>query len=744
MIGSIVSQLIDKFFIKLASKVVIDSTEVAELLAESGSKVIYAFRRYSWFEIRLWNEVCKRLGLPQGEVFYMRERLGYEVSVSWVKSFRVSTKSRLELIKGNDFVMMPLSVFLGQGPKNTLRYIPDFNFFPILDFVKAIYYYFSKAKLTFRLGPGLKGSHQNSSSDFFRAISLALYKQEKIARGVRNNSLAETILDSELIESQINSISAQTGASRQQLYAEARKCFNEISASITPFSIKILYYVLRPIMRTVFSKIQVNGIDQLRQVIKDSPTVIVPSHRSHFDYLLIGWIFLHADLPLPYVAAGSNLNFFPVGRILKSAGAFFIRRKSHGDLIYKTVLNLYLNYLIKVGHVITFYIEGGRSRSGSMLNPKLGILKYIVKNWLEQGRRDISFVPISISYEKVAEEKALTRELGGEAKKSESFWQLLSVGKIWEKKFGEVVVNISPAFSLTEFQKQTQIGVEKTTVDLTLLTEDLGYHLSRQVMSRTAISSTALVALAAMSFDKYSITTKDLAARIKTIFDYITLNKEHERGFVSDYIRGLQKKTPLEQVIELLIEGFCKQGFATKENACVNLNPEKIILIDYYKNNIFQHVFAVSILSFCFENSCFSEDRLHCYQQIFKPYFLLNHWRFWREEQQKLLEHLVSISMLSKDKDSYLILNQEFFDVFKILLKPFAEAYGIVESNHHESFDELLKAARSDRMNGNSNYRLESSSKTYLEFAFKLQKRIQQISELTKQDAKKLMLEICS
>ena len=747
---------LNKFFTELAVRIKLDSAEASQLaaLGQEHRIVVYAFRRQSWFEVRLWQEVCKRLGLPQGEVFFMRKRLGYELSVSWVKAYRASRKLKLDAMLNTETVVVPISMSIGFGPKSSfyyLKYLPDFDLFPALDFIKILRATFSRVETSVKLGPNIVTNRElnypANSSDFFRAISLSLYKHEKSTRGVRASNLAETILGSEVVESQINVLSVQTGASRQQIYAQARKCFNEISASVSPLAVKFLYVILRPIIRTVFSKIQVNGIDQLRQTIKDSPTVVVPSHRSHFDYLLIGWIFLHADLPIPYVAAGSNLNFFPVGRILKSAGAFFIRRKSHGDLIYKIVLSTYLNYLVKVGHVITFYIEGGRSRSGSMLNPKLGILKYLVRTWLEEGRKDIYFAPVSISYEKVAEEQALTRELGGAKKKSESFWELLKVGRIWEKRFGEVVVNISTPFSLLEFELQTQAKPSKSEVDVGLLTEDLGYHMSRVVMSKTALTSTSMLALAAMSFDSYSISYDQLLARLVAQYDFMVDGHQQELGFVSDYVLVTLKKMQPNAAMESLVLSFCNQGLAKVEQGSFILNTEKLLLVDYYKNNIFQHVFPVAILGVCFENGKFSQSRLHVYHQLFKPYFLLSHWRNWKEEQNVLLEKLYLQGSLGKDNEDYFINDYALFEIFKNLLSPFFESFYMLSKCSPESLDDFLLTVRKDGFESSKHFRLESFSKTYLEFAYKQQKRIAEISTttgLSVEQVSKLMFEVAS
>ena len=104
------------------------------------------------------------------------------------------------------------------------------------------------------------------------------------------------------------------------VYEQAHSCFREIAATMKGWAVRLLYYVLQAVVRVVFDDIELHGFDRLRATAAKYPTVVLPSHRSHFDYVLVGWTFYHSNMSLPYVAAGDNLNFWPVGGVLLRHG----------------------------------------------------------------------------------------------------------------------------------------------------------------------------------------------------------------------------------------------------------------------------------------------------------------------------------------------------------------------------------------------------------------------------------------
>ena len=90
-------------------------------------------------------------------------------------------------------------------------------------------------------------------------------------------------------------------------------------------------------------------------------------------------------MPVPLVAAGKNLSFWPMGPLFRSGGAFFIRRTFRGAVLYSKVFVEYIHRLLEEGYNIEQFIEGGRSRTGKLLMPKLGLLSILFNAYKNGG-----------------------------------------------------------------------------------------------------------------------------------------------------------------------------------------------------------------------------------------------------------------------------------------------------------------------------------------------------------------------
>ena len=115
--------------------------------------------------------------------------------------------------------------------------------------------------------------------------------------------------------------------------------------------------------------------------------VYVPSHRSHMDYLLLSYLLYDRGIVPPHIVAGINLNLPVIGRYLRKGGAFFLRRSFKGNPLYPIVFMSYLGVMMRRGHPIEYFIEGGRSRTGRLLKPKTGMLSMTVRSFLRDRRR---------------------------------------------------------------------------------------------------------------------------------------------------------------------------------------------------------------------------------------------------------------------------------------------------------------------------------------------------------------------
>ncbi|KAI5281497.1 hypothetical protein KEM52_003919, partial [Ascosphaera acerosa] len=147
---------------------------------------------------------------------------------------------------------------------------------------------------------------------------------------------------------------------------------------------------------------------RLRQVAKDAQRkkrsiIFLPCHKSHVDYVSLHLICYRLGITLPIVVAGDNLNFPLVGPFLQHAGAMYIRRSFGNDPLYHTLVQSYVDVILRGGYNFECFVEGGRSRTGKLLPPKFGILSFVIDSILSGRVEDAIIVPVSTQYDKVIE-----------------------------------------------------------------------------------------------------------------------------------------------------------------------------------------------------------------------------------------------------------------------------------------------------------------------------------------------------
>ena len=128
---------------------------------------------------------------------------------------------------------------------------------------------------------------------------------------------------------------------------------------------------------------QIEAVRQAQQRSPGTPVVFLPLHKSHLDYILLSFACTNHGVPAPLVAAGDNLRIPVFGWLLSRLGAFFVKRRldSSGrkDLLYRALLQSYMEEALAAGYNMEFFIEGGRSRNGRPRPPKGGWLSGVFR-----------------------------------------------------------------------------------------------------------------------------------------------------------------------------------------------------------------------------------------------------------------------------------------------------------------------------------------------------------------------------
>lgn len=270
------------------------------------------------------------------------------------------------------------------------------------------------------------------------------------------------VLADPLLASYMQEYSLDCGMSRDAATEEAKGYIDEIASDYRVGVVRWFARAVDYMFDRFLSGLEVDreGIRFLSECESRSRLVLVCSHKSYIDPLLIGYTLFRSGLVPPQQAAGLNLNFWPVGWLLRHSGAFYLRRTFAGETLYREVFCAYVRYLLAQNYITVVYIEGTRSRDGKLARPKTGFMG-ILEDSLRMGIcQDIKLIPVYLGYDRTPEESAHVREMAGGRKVSESVKGFSRIYKSVNTKLGRAYVRFGEPMSMSRLLGEH--GLEKT------------------------------------------------------------------------------------------------------------------------------------------------------------------------------------------------------------------------------------------------------------------------------------------
>ena len=435
--------------------------------------VVYILPTRSWGDLFALDRICTDLGLPSprrtGTNFPTPER----PAVMYLPALLETRLRPTELSAvvdsaaadpAFDAQVVPVSVFWGRNPgQETSLWKLLFadsvqagmvrKLFIMLANARFVYASFA-APMSFREFVAKEAEPVLAVRKLSRLLHLYFLRARTAALGPRlqtRSVVIQQVLNSPGVKAAIEQEARESKITLDEATRRARRCADEIAANYSSVTVRILEQIFSYVWNRIFRGVEIHGVERLRQWAQDHEMVYLPSHRSHADYLLLSYVLFQAGLAPPHIAAGVNLNFWPVGALLRRGGAFYIRRSFSGDRVYAAVFRGYVDGLIARGYPISFYPEGGRSRTGRLLTPKTGMLGMVTESALRQTTRKVALVPIYVGYDKVWELGSYFKELRGAKKQKESAAELLKAGKLLTKSFGKVHISFGEPLHLQEY-----------------------------------------------------------------------------------------------------------------------------------------------------------------------------------------------------------------------------------------------------------------------------------------------------
>ena len=416
----------------------------------------------------------------------------------------------------------------------------------------------------------------------------------------RDELIGMTLKDQDLIRYMEN-MAAGGKMGYQRVLKETRKYLHEIASDYNEMFIEIWDRVLTWLWNNIYDGVVVDqeGMVKIRNISKKMPFVIIPCHRSHIDYLLLSYVLYKHNIQMPFVAAGTNLLFFPLGYIFRKSGAFFMRRSFKGNPLYGEVFAKYLKVLLKEGLPLEFFIEGGRSRTGKMIVPKYGLLSMIIQAYQEGACDDLALIPVYIGYDRVIEEKSYLKELGGAPKTKDKTTDLLRSSKVLRKRYGRVYLNIGEPIQM----KSYLAALEKKFEDMILeerqsIYRKIGYEIVLRIGNVSVVTPYALISAGLLSHDRRGMSHNDLMNVLNSFYDYLA--HQHIRLAVT----LANRRKAIRDALELLDQGGLISRMGTEEEEedefeeiVYSLEDDKRMNLEYYKNNILNYFLPISFVA---------------------------------------------------------------------------------------------------------------------------------------------------
>lgn len=630
---------------------------LGKLAPNSSQPIIYVLPRRSLSDLLVLDRECTRLALPLpirppgGELneaaafFYLTEEL--------VWSGRADPRQQsprllraLEAVERDSKVearLVPVSVFWGQSPDaesspfklllahnwgvgGTLR-----KFLAILVHGRKIRVSFGQP-LSLRTLADEQLGHERNLRKVNRLLRVHFREQRNAVVGpelVHRASLLKGLLHAPLVREAIAREASEHNISEERAHQRAERYADEIASDFTYSIIRFLEVILGWFWNKLYDGVRVNNLDNIQDIARGNEIIYVPCHRSHIDYLLLSYLLFRNSLTPPHIAAGINLNMPVVGSILRRGGAFFMRRSFRGNQLYTAVFNEYLHTLFSRGFPVEYFIEGGRSRTGRLLDPKTGMLSLTLRSYLRSSRRPIVFMPVYIGYERVLEGRTYLGELRGQAKKKESFFDIFRVLTALKLRFGEVALNFGEPLPLHDFLEQhypqwqqADHAPEFKPGWLPAATQQLANTLAASINAAADVNPVNLMALAMLSTRRLALDETTLQ---RTLDTFTALLRE------VPYSANVTLPTLSGAELISHVEGMGMIGRQSDSlGEILYLDEPQAVLMTWYRNNVL-HLLALPALIACLflNNARMNREQIERLVSALYPYLqgeLFLHW----------------------------------------------------------------------------------------------------------------------
>ncbi len=539
---------------------------------------------------------------------------------------------------------------------------------------------------------GVDGAETTGLSEFVaRQAALALERAERRLRGARYKVprfVHEEILSSPGFQGGLARLAQQVGRSEARLRREAARDLHEIAATHSPRVIDLVSEIFRRLYARSYGEVLRYDQRQLEEIAVLSqrhPLVFLPTHKSNLDHPVLRYALYENGLPPNHTAGGINMNFFPLGPLMRRAGVFFIRRSFKDDEVYKLVLHHYIDYLVAKRFALEWYIEGGRSRSGKLLPPRYGLLAYVVDACRRGKSDDVILVPVSIAYEQITDVGDYVAEQRGATKERESFGWFVRFVRRLGLRYGDIHIRFGEPLSLARELGPSDPRAEPDPDDTSLAVQKLAFEVCHRINRVTPVTPTSLVTLALLGVGERALSLDETVAALGNLERLVRKKKLPTTGELS-----LHTREGVRGALEALMRSGVVTCFAEGPEAVYAIGPNQHLAAAYYRNTIIHFFLTGAIAELALlhvaetkvpnRRETLLEEALRLRDLLKFEFFFAGTEEFRIEIAQEVAFHEPGWETLIEGSDEEIVALLRRFRPYSAhrVLRPFLESYQVV------------------------------------------------------------------
>lgn len=498
---------------------------------------------------------------------------------------------------------------------------------------------------------------------------------------VLGHRLPKAVLGTDEFAEVVARLAAESGKSKKEIRAEARSCLAEMATGQDRVVNDAWNRAARLAARAYRFDIDDEAIDRIKELGSQHSLIFLPNHRSYLDPMVLRSALSRHGFPPNYLLGGANLSFWPMSSIGHRNGMVFIRRSMKGAVVYKAVLREYLSYLMRSGENLEWYIEGGRTRTGKLRKPRLGILNYVVNAFENGAGQDVYLIPVSVMYDQQHEVEAISDEEMGGSKPPEDITWMLRFFASQSRRLGRAHLRFGEPLSLRmALLDAYQDGPDR---DDRNVVPKLAFEVCHRINQATPIMPSALATFALLDNDDRALTIEQCRAILAPLLDYV-----NERGFPVTSGFDLDSNRSLAKPLRMLVrEGVVEKSEGSLEST-YSIADGRAHEAGFYRNSV-SHLFITRAIV---ETSLMkmAEDqpadlRTECFAQAGRLRDLLKFEFFFPSTAEFAGEVIAEADIMRPGWQT------EEFDVSRLMalieeeelhlahrvLGPFVEAYGV-------------------------------------------------------------------